>query len=175
MRSARPIVYLLGVCVAMPNTNIVYKDVTSMSYVYNDVMYMCCMCNDVMYMCCMCNDVMSMCNDVMYMCCMYKDVMCLLVQGKKKQELKRTMEITPSTVYNSESQFPMTNYYELEGRVHADSWSIPIKKSESLGKCLTACIRMVKSGIVIEQDENCKKFLEKTIPVAFEKVVMTLQ
>ena len=100
---------------------------------------------------------------------------CLLVQGKRKPELKRTMEITPSTVYNSELQFPMTNYYELEGRVHADSWSIPIKKTESLGKCLTACIRMVKSGIVIEQDENCKKFLEKTMPVAFEKVVMTWQ
>ncbi|XP_023931162.1 ubiquitin carboxyl-terminal hydrolase 24-like, partial [Lingula anatina] len=44
---------------------------------------------------------------------------------------------------NSEesNEFPVTNLYELEGRVFTDNWSIPYKREESLGKCLIAATR----------------------------------
>ena len=43
-------------------------------------------------------------------------------------------------------EFPVTNLYELEGRVFTDSWSIPYKKEESLGKCLIAATRLAQEG-----------------------------
>ena len=43
-------------------------------------------------------------------------------------------------------EFPLTHYYELEGRVHTDQWSIPYKKEESLGVCMIATIDMMKEG-----------------------------
>ncbi len=43
-------------------------------------------------------------------------------------------------------EFPLTHYYELEGRVHTDQWSIPYKKEESLGVCMMATIEMMKEG-----------------------------
>ena len=43
-------------------------------------------------------------------------------------------------------EFPLTHYYELEGRVHTDQWSIPYKKEESLGVCMLATIEMMKEG-----------------------------
>ena len=43
-------------------------------------------------------------------------------------------------------EFPLTHYYELEGRVHTDQWSIPYKKEESLGVCMLATIDMMREG-----------------------------
>ena len=43
-------------------------------------------------------------------------------------------------------EFPVTNLYELEGRVFAEHWSIPYKKEESLGKCLIAATRLAEEG-----------------------------
>ena len=45
-------------------------------------------------------------------------------------------------------EFPVTNLYELEGRVFAEHWSIPYKKEESLGKCLIAAARLAEAGNV---------------------------
>ena len=45
-------------------------------------------------------------------------------------------------------EFPVTNLYELEGRVFAEHWSIPYKKEESLGKCLIAATRLAEEGKV---------------------------
>ncbi len=46
----------------------------------------------------------------------------------------------------SSIEFPLTHYYELEGRVHTDQWSIPYKRDESLAICMVAVIRMVMEG-----------------------------
>lgn len=43
-------------------------------------------------------------------------------------------------------EFPLTHYYELEGRVHTDQWSIPYKKEESLGVCMLSTIEMMREG-----------------------------
>ena len=43
-------------------------------------------------------------------------------------------------------EFPLTHYYELEGRVHTEQWSIPYKKEESLGVCMIAVVKMMKEG-----------------------------
>ena len=43
-------------------------------------------------------------------------------------------------------EFPVTNLYELEGRVFAEHWSIPYKKDESLGKCLVAAANLAEAG-----------------------------
>lgn len=43
-------------------------------------------------------------------------------------------------------EFPVTNLYELEGRVFAEHWSIPYKKEESLGKCLIAATRLAEAS-----------------------------
>ena len=43
-------------------------------------------------------------------------------------------------------EFPLTHYYELEGRVHTDQWSIPYKRDESLAICMIATTRMVIEG-----------------------------
>ena len=46
----------------------------------------------------------------------------------------------------SSIEFPLTHYYELEGRVHTDQWSIPYKRDESLSICMVAAIRMIREG-----------------------------
>ena len=43
-------------------------------------------------------------------------------------------------------EFPLTHYYELEGRVHTEQWSIPYKRDESLARCMMAATRMVREG-----------------------------
>lgn len=43
-------------------------------------------------------------------------------------------------------EFPTTNLYELENRVFTDTWSIPYKREESLGKCLVAAARLAEEG-----------------------------
>ena len=66
--------------------------------------------------------------------------------------------------------FPVTHLYELETRVFQDNWSIPYKKEESLGKCLVAAEKLARDGLM-EQDDHCKKFLERIMPEAFRKLL----
>ena len=67
-------------------------------------------------------------------------------------------------------EFPVTNLYELDTRVFQDNWSIPYKRDESLGKCLVAATRLAGEGL-LEQDENCKKFIDRVMPEAFKKLL----
>ena len=67
-------------------------------------------------------------------------------------------------------EFPVTNLYELDTRVFQDNWSIPYKREESLGRCLVAATRLAGEGL-LEQDENCKKFIERVMPEAFKKLL----
>uniref|UniRef100_T1IKX5 ubiquitinyl hydrolase 1 n=1 Tax=Strigamia maritima TaxID=126957 RepID=T1IKX5_STRMM len=67
-------------------------------------------------------------------------------------------------------EFPVANLYELESRVFVESWSIPYKREESLGKCLLATIRLSKEGLC-NADENCKRFVERCMPEAFKKLL----
>ena len=66
--------------------------------------------------------------------------------------------------------FPVTHLYELETRVFQDNWSIPYKREESLGKCLVAAEKLARDGLM-EQDDHCKKFLERIMPEAFRKLL----
>ena len=66
--------------------------------------------------------------------------------------------------------FPVTHLYELENRVFQDNWSIPYKREESLGKCLVAAEKLARDGL-LEQDDHCKKFLERIMPEAFRKLL----
>ena len=55
----------------------------------------------------------------------------------------------PAAVENMDipMEFPTTNLYELEERVFVDSWSIPYKREESLGKCLLSSTRFAQEGM----------------------------
>ena len=44
-------------------------------------------------------------------------------------------------------EFPVTNLYELEGRVFTEMWNIPYKREESLGRCLIAATRLAEAGM----------------------------
>ena len=67
-------------------------------------------------------------------------------------------------------EFPVTNLYELDTRVFQDNWSIPYKREESLGKCLIGATKLAGEGL-LEQDENCRKFVERVMPEAFKKLL----
>ncbi|ELT87806.1 hypothetical protein CAPTEDRAFT_215537 [Capitella teleta] len=67
-------------------------------------------------------------------------------------------------------EFPEGNLYELENRVFTNSWSIPYKKEESLGKCLVAATRLAAEGLS-ETDNSCRRFLEKCMPECFQKLM----
>ena len=43
-------------------------------------------------------------------------------------------------------EFPVANLFELENRVFTESWSIPYKREESLGKCLLASTKLAEAG-----------------------------
>ena len=70
---------------------------------------------------------------------------------------------------NPELEFPATNYYELESRVHTDQWTIPFRQDESLAICLRAAIKMLHHDVAYS-DEQCISFMERTLPDAFFKV-----
>ena len=57
------------------------------------------------------------------------------------------ISVAGESVTTSSIEFPLTHYYELEGRVHTDQWSIPYKRDESLSICMVAAIRMVREGV----------------------------
>ncbi|TSK58130.1 Ubiquitin carboxyl-terminal hydrolase 24 [Bagarius yarrelli] len=72
----------------------------------------------------------------------------------------------------SNMEFPTTNLYELESRVFTDHWSIPYKREESLGKCLIASTSLARMGLA-DADENCKRFMDRCMPEAFKKLLMS--
>jgi len=43
-------------------------------------------------------------------------------------------------------EFPVPYLYELENRVFTESWSIPYKREESLGRCLLAATKLAQEG-----------------------------
>ena len=43
-------------------------------------------------------------------------------------------------------EFPLTHFYELEGRVHTEQWSVPFKRNESLAICMVSSIKMIREG-----------------------------
>ena len=45
-------------------------------------------------------------------------------------------------------EFPVTNLYELEGRVFTEMWNIPYKREELLGRCLIAATRLAEAGMI---------------------------
>lgn len=56
----------------------------------------------------------------------------------------------PSSSQDKEEtfEFPVPHLYELENRVFTESWSIPYKREESLGKCLVAATRLAQEGFL---------------------------
>jgi len=70
---------------------------------------------------------------------------------------------------NPEVEFPLTNFYELESRVHTDQWTIPFRQDESLAICLRAATKMLHHDVAYS-DEQCISFMERTLPDAFYKV-----
>ena len=79
-------------------------------------------------------------------------------------------EVSADKDSENSMEFPVTNLYELDTRVFQDNWSIPYKREESLGKCLVAATRLAEEGL-LEQDENCKKFIDRVMPEAFKKLL----
>ncbi|XP_078574103.1 ubiquitin carboxyl-terminal hydrolase 24-like isoform X1 [Branchiostoma floridae x Branchiostoma japonicum] len=67
-------------------------------------------------------------------------------------------------------EFPAGNLYELESRTFTNSWSIPYRRHESLGRCLLAATRLAKEGLA-EADENCRRFMDGVLPDAFNKLL----
>jgi len=70
---------------------------------------------------------------------------------------------------NPEVEFPLTNFYELESRVHTEQWTIPFRQDESLAICLRAATKMLHHDVAYS-DEQCISFMERTLPDAFFKV-----
>ncbi|CAL1529935.1 unnamed protein product [Lymnaea stagnalis] len=86
---------------------------------------------------------------------------------------KKTDQLTCEAAAMDEAsnmEFPVTNLYELEGRVFTEMWNIPFKKEESLGKCLIASTRLMEAGLA-ESDEHCKRFIDRCMPEAFNKLL----
>ena len=98
------------------------------------------------------------------------------IQGKSTNTTVNQTAATPTPsaaaappTRNPELEFPATNYYELESRVHTDQWTIPFRQDESLAICLRAAIKMLHHDLAYS-DEQCISFMERTLPDAFYKV-----
>ena len=63
--------------------------------------------------------------------------------------VQKTENDSQSQQENVSLEFPVAYLYELENRVFTESWSIPYKKEESLGKCLIAATRLAVEGDVL--------------------------
>ena len=46
-------------------------------------------------------------------------------------------------------EFPVDCLYQLENNVFTETWSIPYKKDEWLGRLLTSAIALLKEGLLI--------------------------
>ena len=106
----------------------------------------------------------------------YPSTTMMSVQGKPLNTTVNSTAATPTVsaaaapaARNPELEFPATNYYELESRVHTDQWTIPFRQDESLAICLRAAIRMLQRDVAYS-DEQCISFMERTLPDAFFKV-----
>ena len=71
-------------------------------------------------------------------------LICLLLQKPKENPQNNGTEMEENPL-----EFPVPNLIELENRVFTESWSIPYKKEESLGKCLLAATRLAEEGKVL--------------------------
>ena len=97
------------------------------------------------------------------------------MQGKSLNTTVNQAAATPTAsaaappTRNPELEFPATNYYELESRVHTDQWTIPFRQDESLAICLRAATKMLHHDVAYS-DEQCISFMERTLPDAFTKV-----
>ena len=67
-------------------------------------------------------------------------------------------ETTPTPLETVEArqmasvEFPLTHFYELEGRVHTEQWSVPFKRNESLAICMVSSIKMIREGELLEEE-----------------------
>ncbi|XP_065904481.1 ubiquitin carboxyl-terminal hydrolase 24-like isoform X2 [Dysidea avara] len=77
---------------------------------------------------------------------------------------------TAQPMRNPEVEFPLTNFYELESRVHTEQWTIPFRQDESLAICLRAATKMLHHDVAYS-DEQCISFMERTLPDAFYKLL----
>ncbi|CAF0746169.1 unnamed protein product [Rotaria sp. Silwood1] len=68
--------------------------------------------------------------------------------------------------------FPIDKLKILEDKVLAEKWYIPVKQDEALGVCLTAAIKIAQEG-KIEENADCKRFVENIVPDAFYKLQTT--
>ncbi|GFO40770.1 ubiquitin carboxyl-terminal hydrolase 24 [Plakobranchus ocellatus] len=90
-------------------------------------------------------------------------------QETGQMKVVQSSDMTPMDDSNN-LEFPVTNLYELESRVFTETWNIPFKKEESLGKCLIASTRLMEAGLA-ESDEYCKRFVDRCMPEAFTKLL----
>ena len=77
------------------------------------------------------------------------DTLSLLHSFQKQmvEAMEETCSSEPVQEEINPYEFPVTNLYELEGRVFAEHWSIPYKKEESLGKCLISAATLAEAGM----------------------------
>ena len=67
--------------------------------------------------------------------------------GSKKGGTLATTTTTATTLSaHDDVEFPMTHLYELESRLQAETWSVPIGPNESLAVCLLAATKMARRG-----------------------------
>ncbi|CAF1372553.1 unnamed protein product [Rotaria sordida] len=95
-----------------------------------------------------------------------------------EKQMKRQQNVTSDkassassdglSIENSNS-FTTSAFLDLEKKVYGNTWSIPYKREENLGRCLLSAIRLALDGIA-DQDEHCKKFMEALVPEAFRKL-----
>ncbi|XP_052775472.1 ubiquitin carboxyl-terminal hydrolase 24-like isoform X3 [Mya arenaria] len=92
--------------------------------------------------------------------------------SETEKEMVEAMEDSSDAVQEEVNpyEFPVTNLYELEGRVFAEHWSIPYKKEESLGKCLIAAANLAEAGLM-DNDENCSRFVNRVMTESFQKLL----
>ena len=57
---------------------------------------------------------------------------------------------------DSDGNFPVSAFYELESRVFQDNWSIPYKVDESFARCLRAATKLAAENLM-GADEYCAK------------------
>ncbi|UJR33059.1 hypothetical protein I4U23_020518 [Adineta vaga] len=68
--------------------------------------------------------------------------------------------------------FPADKLLMLLDNVLVEKWYIPVKQDEPLGVCLLAAISLAQDG-KLENDVDCKRFIEDIIPEAFRKLQNT--
>ena len=77
-------------------------------------------------------------------------------ESEDKQNTPIPAEITNvDSELSASVEFPLTHYYELEGRVHTEQWSVPYKRDESLAICMVAAIKMIREGRIFSYLSFC--------------------